>query len=953
MIGDKAATERFLQADEATMNTSTLIQKQLLATKFFVPVTPGTLISRPRLIALLDEGLKFPFTLVSASAGFGKTTLLSTWAHSLQAPTARLCWISLDEEDNDPRLFWTSVLTALDVQGIQRFEPLLMHLQSQPPPPLKALLTALINLLAESQDHFVLILDDYQLITEQQVHTTLAYLIEHLPPQLRIIVATRADPPLPFPLLRARGLALEVRTDQLRCTPEETRAFLDEVMHIHLPDQTIQKITTRTEGWLVGLQLLGLSLPDRADPEKLLKEISGNQRYILDYLTEVVLRQQPPEMQTFLLSTCILEQLNASLCDAILEQTGSQEMLQRLERANLFVVSLDSKREWYRYHALFAEALSCQLEKTQPDLVLILHHRASLWYAKHNQTTQAILHAFKAHEWHWAVDLIEQAYSPLVSFTLVVGRHTLVQFQQWIEQLPADILACRPHLCLACIHLLWTITPHALLFTWLDMAEATLRAPLKEQTLASVSQRNFSPQAQQEQMDLLGKILTDRTYLSSYLADGQATFALYEQALALLSPEDAAFRAIATIGKSIAYYSSSANNAMAAIESGYQAALLTQEAKQPVVTFIMRAMTAIHLIGAGHLHKAEQLTRQTSQLETLSDNPQVPWIGWVTLSRAEILREWNELADAQSLATEAISLCEQATALIWPFYLYWGHAVMIRVCLSCGDVDAARTFLYQAEQIGRSMNQQIYLYLHSCFTTVDQVRLWLACGERDRAIRWAEELDLTERHGTPFTREREEVACARILLAKQQPVLALQRLEPVLQRATTGQRWGHVVEIRLLQALASHMLSQETEALNALCEAVRLAEPEGYIRSFVDEGAPMETLLYRLRESDLKRGPTPYLDTLLAAFQQESRARAQAEERTQAQALPEPLSERELQVLQLLARGASNLEIAHELVIVVDTVKRHVSHILGKLGVNNRLQAVRQAQDLGLLDEEF
>ncbi|HWS82733.1 MAG TPA: LuxR C-terminal-related transcriptional regulator, partial [Ktedonobacteraceae bacterium] len=688
----------------------------------------------------------------------------------------------------------------------------------------------------------------------------------------------------------------------------------------------------------------------RVNPANLLKEMSGDQRYILDYLIEEVLSRQPQEIQTFLLSTCMLKRLTASLCDAVMQQTDSQQMLGQLEHANLFVVALDSKRQWYRYHALFAEALYTQLEKTQPDLVLILHHRASLWYTQHDQTTEAILHAFKAREWHWAADLIEQAYPPLVSFTWGVGRHMLVQFQQWIGQLPADILACRPHLCLACVHLLWTITPHALLFTWLDMAEATVRASLKEQTLASVSQRNFSPQAQQEQMDLLGKILTYRAYLWSYLADGQAAFALHEQALALLSPENAAFRAIAAIGKSIAYYSSSANNAMATIESGYQAALLTQEAKQPAVTFAMRAWTAIYLIGAGHLHETEQLTRQTIQLETPSDNPQLPWIGWVTLSRAEILREWNELADAQPLAAEAISLCEQAISLVSLPYLYWGHAVMIRVCLSCGDIDAARTFLWQAEQIGRSMNQQVYLYLHSCFTTVDQVRLWLACGDLDRARCWAEERDLAERRGFPFVHEREEVACARVLLAQAKSHGTLQRLEPILQRATAGQRWGHVIEIRLLQALAYQMHQQETQALDALSEAVRLAEPEGYIRSFVEEGAPMESLLYPLRKRNRKQGPTPYLDTLLAAFQQESKTHVPVGEHTKAQPLPEPLSERELQVLQLIEQGLSNQEIAQELVIAYDTVKRHVSHIFSKLAVNNRVQAVRQAQTLGLLD---
>jgi hypothetical protein len=413
----------------------------------------------------------------------------------------------------------------------------------------------------------------------------------------------------------------------------------------------------------------------------------------------------------------------------------------------------------------------------------------------------------------------------------------LVQFRQWIEQLPADILACRPHLCLACVHLLWTITPHALLSTWLDIAEVTLRTQLEEQTLASVSQLNISPQVQQEQVDLLGKILTHRAYLWSYQADGQAEFALYEQALAFLSPENAAFRAIAAAGKSIAYYSSAANDAMAAIESGYQATLLTQEAKQPAVTFCMMAITAIHLIGAGHLHEARQLTQQTIQLETPSDNPQLPWIGWVTLSQAEILREWNELAYAQSLATEAISLCEQATSLVSLLYLYWGYAVMIRVCLSCRDVGAARTFLWQAEQIGRSMNQQVYLHVHSCFTTIDQVRLWLACGELDRATRWAEELHLKECHGTPFAREREEVACARVLLAQVKPHVALQRLLPVLQRATTCSRSGEACSNKLAMPCSSNC--------EALRRTDRSAAPVFLARSVADSLMPSFLMHHR------------------------------------------------------------------------------------------------------------
>jgi LuxR family maltose regulon positive regulatory protein len=954
------------------MNSSGIIQSQLLATKFFLPSSLGTVIERPRLHALLDKALEHPFTLVSAPAGFGKTTLLSTWAQSLVAHNTRVCWLSLDEDENDPQLFWTYVLGALQTQDFQHFASLLTQLQSPSPPSLKSLLIQLINLLTESDHHFVLILDDYHLITEEQVHTTLASLVEHLPAQLHLILATRADPPLPLPLLRARQQARDIRTEQLRCTTEETGAFFQHVVGLSLPDDTIQEVRSRTEGWLVGLQLLGLSLPEHVDPLMLIQQISGEHRYILDYLTEVVLHKQSSEVQTFLLCTCILERLNASLCDAVMEQTKSQVMLEYLERANLFVVSLDPRRQWYRYHALFAETLSHQLQQNHADLVPILHYRASRWYALHQQTTAAILHAFQAHHWHWAADLLEGAYPPLLSFTWGARRHTLLQFRQWIEQLPTEILASRPHLCVACVHLLYTITPHALLYRWLDLAETALRASLNAQMPTEASQESLSVQAQQEQRDLLGMVLTLRAYLWSYTADGQAAFALYEQALAYLSPENARFRAVIAIGKLYAYSSSSANDAVAAIKSGYQAILLTKEAKQPAVTFAMMSATAIHLIGAGRLHEAEQLTQQVVLPETSSGAPQLPLTGWVIFCQAELLRERNELAFAYSLAKEAVSLCEQAASLISPLYLYWGYAVLIRVCLSWGDLEAAHTFLQQAEQLGQSMNQQVYWHLHSCFTTVDQVRLWLACGDLDGATCWAEQLDIGEPSLTPFACERQEVARARILLANKQPAVALQRLHSVLQRATAGQRWGHVIEISLLQALAHDMLHEEAQALAALSEAVHLGEPEGYIRSFIEEGAPIEALLSRLRKRCAKQGSTPYLDTLLTAFQQESKAHQPVKESSKAhqpvkesskahqpvkessksQHLSEPLSERELQVLQLLAQGRSNQEIAQALVIALDTVKRHVSHIFAKLGVTNRVQAVKQARDLGLLGDE-
>ena len=439
------------------MKTSIPLGNQLLITKFYTPIASGPLISRPRLTALLEGSLHCPFTLVSAPAGFGKTTLLAAWKQSLPVGKPLVAWVSLDEEDNEPRLFWTYVLTALQLQRPEAFAPLVRQLQSPQAPPLQYILTGLINALVEGPDEFLLILDDYQLITEQQVHNTLAYLIEHLPPQLHIILATRADPPLPLPLLRAQRHALEVRTDQLRCTLEETKTFFQEVMSLRLPNEVIQEIKDRTEGWLVGLQLLGLSLPERADPLTLLQQVSGDHRYILDYLTQEVLQRQPQEVQTFLLYTSILDKLSVSLCDAVMGQAGSQQMLQRLEQTNLFIVSLDDRRQWYRYHALFAEALRYRLERAHADLIPSLHYRASLWYAQRNQITHAVLHAFHAKEWNWAAELIER--HPLLSLTWGASKHEPAMFQQWLGLLPTEVVHSRPHLCIDCTRLMWTSAP--------------------------------------------------------------------------------------------------------------------------------------------------------------------------------------------------------------------------------------------------------------------------------------------------------------------------------------------------------------------------------------------------------------------------------------------------------------------------------------------------------------
>ena len=461
-------------------------------------------------------------------------------------------------------------------------------------------------------------------------------------------------------------------------------------------------------------------------------------------------------------------------------------------------------------------------------------------------------------------------------------------------------------------------------------------------------------QEQQEQEDQLGIVIAYHACMQGFCKeDGQAVLALCQRALALLSPQNTFGRFLVYCAQCSSSYLTSINDAQASITSMYQGYLIAKEAELHDYAIFAAGITATAMIGAGQLHQVQRLTQQAIHLGQMSREGMLPDVGWPMVLQTEILREWNQLDTVLSLVQEAIPLCQQTTSKGFILYTLCAYAILLRVCLSRREYDAARAALQQFEHIGASANQSLYRYLSSLFTTVDQVRLWLACGQRDRAARWAEELDLRERHGMPFGCEREEVACARIFLAMDQPTRALERLEPTLQRATAGQRWGHVIEIRLLQALTYQMCQQETQALEVLSEAVRLAEPEGYIRSFVDEGAAIEALLYQLRKRDSKSGRTLYLDMLLSAFQQEHVVHAHVGELTKAQPLPEPLSERELEVLQLLARGASNQEIAQELVIVVDTVKRHVSHIFSKLGVNNRVQAVRQARTLGMLGEEL
>ena len=624
------------------MDEARLFHDQLLVVKFFVPSSSHPLIARPRLTTLLEEGLRRKLTLISAPAGFGKTTLVSAWVQSLpqEFPEApRVAWVTLDEGDNEPVLFWTSSLTALDRQQPDMCAPLLTYLHTQlaATQPLRYVLQALINTLASRTEQFLLVLDDYHVITEPEVHTSLTYLVEHLPPQLHLVLATRADPPLPLSLLRARGEALEIRTNQLRCAPEEVMAFFKEVMGLELPEDIIGEVTARTEGWLVGLQLLGLSLREHTSPADLVGEVSGNQRYILEYLLEEVLRRQPPHVQSFLLRTSILERLSASLCDAVLEQEHSQEQLESLERANVFVVPLDGQRRWYRYHALFAEALRSRLEQTEGEVMPILHVRASRWYAGQGYPAEAIRHAISAGEWALAADVIEQAYA------FVWGKSEHAMVRHWLEQLPAEVVRSRPRLCLAYVKALFMVAPYTSMKPWLDDAETALRATLPPS----------SDHAEWE--NLLGEVAAYRAIITGYhLGEEHATLALCQEALAHLSEQNLVARAAVAYAQTLAYHY--LGDIVASIQSSQEATALAQAAGDTSSVIFYMARTAYSWPVRGRLHEAVRVAEQAVLLGTTPSGLPHAVLCWSHIHIANVLREWNRLEEALARAFQAIRL---------------------------------------------------------------------------------------------------------------------------------------------------------------------------------------------------------------------------------------------------------------------------------------------------------
>ena len=492
------------------MNKVTFSQDQLLKTKFFIPSPSHTLITRPHLTAQLSASLHHKLTLISAPAGFGKTTLLSDWVQTQSLDIPYVAWVSLDEEDNDPMRFWEYALTALNNCQSELFTHLLPFFHTGQSPSVHSFLKALINTLVEQTEQFVLILDDYHVITELKVHTSLNFLLEHMPSQLHIILASRVDLPLSLSRLRVDNQVFEVLADQLRCTREEVLAFFTRTMGIALTSEECKQVQSHTEGWITGLQLIALSMRGCTDPATLLHKLHGSQRYILDYLTDEVLRQQSTDLQAFLLRTSILERLCAPLCDRVMGHSGSQNLLEQLDQANLFIVSLDERHQWYRYHALFSEALRCRLEHMEGEAVSTLHLRASEWYAEQGNLHEAIRYAVSARDWQRAADLIEPVHA------IIWSSSEHAKLRRWLEQLPVEVVRSRPRLCLVYARILFLVAPYTAIDSWLYHAERAARAMLSAQTNGTAETAALLPSERQEWDNLLGEIFSYRAAITAF-----------------------------------------------------------------------------------------------------------------------------------------------------------------------------------------------------------------------------------------------------------------------------------------------------------------------------------------------------------------------------------------------------------------------------------------------------
>ena len=900
----------------------------LLETKLHVPRRRRGLVARPRLLERLSLQAESELTLVSAPAGFGKTTLLAEWLAAVAADGRPVAWLSLDKGDSDPVLFWTYLIGALQTAAEGVGERALSLLQSSQPP-IETVLATLLNDLSALPNDVVLVLDDYHVIDAGDVQEGMAFLVEHLPPQLHLVIASRADPALPLARLRGRGELVEIRAADLRFTTDEAAAYLNGVMGLVLTARDVTALEGRTEGWIAALQLAALSMQGRDDVAAFIADFAGDDRYIVDYLAEEVLARQPEHVQHFLLQTSVLDRLTGPLCDAVTGQEGGKAKLAALERGNLFLVPLDDRRRWYRYHQLFADVLRARLLDGQPDDVPELNRRASAWYEQNGEPSEAIRHALAAGDVERAADLVE-----LVIPDLRRSRQEAT-IRSWLEAIPDDVVRVRPVLAVGYIGALMSSGEFEGVEDRLQHVEGSL-----EHTGDHAS--TWTPPAGTVVVDdgefqrLPGVIQMYHAALALVRGDGPATIDHAQRAIDRAAEQDHLTRAGASALMGLALWG---GGDLEAAHRAYSVCVEGMRRTGHIADVLGCSITLADIrITQGRLSEALRTYEQALRLASNHDGTVLRGTADMYVGMSQIACERNDLP----AATRHLLRAEELGEHTWlPQNPYRWRVAMARVREAEGDLDGALGLLDAALQV----------YMGDFAPNVRPIpalraRVLTAQGRVGEALTWAREQGLSAEDDLSYLREFEHITLARALLAlyrAQRAASSVQDaarlLQRLLQAAEAGERSGSVIEILVLQALTDHARGDVPGALAALERALILAEPEGYVRMFVGEGPPMASLLRRAA----KQGIAPsYVRRLLAAVNE-------SEDTPVRQGLIEPLSERELDVLRLLGTDLDGPDIARELTVSLNTMRTHTKSIYAKLGVNNRRAAVRRAAELGLL----
>jgi LuxR family maltose regulon positive regulatory protein len=886
------------------------MSETLLQTKLYIPPLRPNRVPRQRLIERFNQGLHLghKLTLISAPAGFGKTTLASEWVAACERPAA---WLSLDEGDSDPTRFLTYLIAALQTLAPAIGEGILSALQSPQPPSMESILTPLLNDINHVAGNFILVLDDYHVVEAESVNKALAFLLEHLPPHMHLVIASREDPNLPLARLRARGQLSELRVKDLRFTTAEAAEFLNHVMGLNLSKEEIGSLDTRTEGWIAGLQLAAISMQGHKDAAGFITSFSGSHHFVLDYLIEEVLQQQSASVQSFLLRTSILDRLCGPLCDAVLRDpaVSGQETLEYLQQANLFLIPLDNERRWYRYHHLFADLLRQRMQQgiaspagNEWGSATELHRRASIWYEENGLEIEAFQHAAAANDVERAARLIEAEGMPLYY------RGAAAPVLNWLASLPTTVLDARPALWVMYAWVLWITHQNSRVEEKLQAAEAAIQG-------VEPNEKNHN---------LIGQIAALWAMLAANEYQAETIITQSRRALNYLHPDNLSVRTAVTRTLGYAYH---IQGDRAAAGRAYSEAISMSEASGNIFINIL-ATTGLGIIQETENQLYTAVGSYRRVLHLVGDPPQ-PVACEAFFGLARIFYEWNDMDAAQEHGQQGVHLARQIESID---SFAAGELFLARLKISQGDLAGAAALLAEASNSVRRHN---FLFQIPEVATV-RLLLLLRQGNLTAAAH------LAEKHDLPLSQ-------ARVHLAQGDTAAALALLEPLRRQAEEKGWQDERLKVMVLQAVAHQAHGEQQMAARLLDEALALAEPGGFIRTFVDEGLPMAQLL----SAAVAQGIMPdYTNKLLAAFADGTKEEGRTTPSPSAihpSSLVEPLSKRELEVLQLIAQGLSNREISERLFVALSTVKGHNLRIFSKLEVQRRTEAVARARELGLL----